>query len=89
MSDIKFLFRIFIGEVNANVDSHLVFRDPGPTRGHTFKLEKLPFKNDSTKNSFIYRIVDQWNSLPAAALEARSVYSFDRIAREFLVDMFR
>jgi hypothetical protein len=84
LNDLLFLFKILVGQVDINLDSHLIFKDPGPTRGHSLKLVKPPFQKDHTKNSFLLRIVDNWNSLPVEALEARSLNSFKLIVQTFL-----
>jgi len=86
LNDLLFLFKILVRLVDINLDSHLIFKDPGPTRGDTLKLIKPPFQKDHTKNSLLLRIVDNWNSLPVEALEARSVNSFKLIVQKFLND---
>jgi len=89
LNDLMFLFKILVGLVNINLDTHLIYKEPGPTRGHSLKLVKPLFQKDNTKNSFLFRIVECWNSLPLEALEARSINSFRLIAQGFLSDNFK
>ena len=89
LNDLIFMFKILVGLVDINLDSHVIYRDPGPTRGHSLKLSKPFFHKDITKNSFLFRIVDRWNSLPQEALEARSIVTFRAIAQNFITDNFK
>ena len=83
------IFKILVELVDVNLDSHIIYKEPGPTRGHAFKLVKPLIQKDSTKNSFLFRMVDSWNCLPVEALEARSINSFRLIANEFLNDKLK
>jgi hypothetical protein len=44
-------------------------------RGHMFKLVKRGWKINMRQN-FSYRVVDKWNNLPSAVVEAPSLDSF-------------
>ena len=46
------------------------------TRGHRFKLAKFRSRLDIRKNFFSQRVVNIWNKLPEAVVEADSVNSF-------------
>ena len=76
LNDLIFMFKILVGLVDINLDSHVIYREPGTTRGHSLKLSKPFFHKDTTKNSFLFRIVDRRNSLPHEALEARTMVTF-------------
>ena len=49
------------------------------TRGHKFKLLKKNMKTNRYKNCFSKRVVNDWNSLPKALIEASSLNSFKNI----------
>jgi hypothetical protein len=67
--------------------THILYLESlGPLEVTLLNSKNFPSQM-AQKNSFIYEIIDQWNSLPAAALEACSVYSFQRIASDSLVDI--
>ena len=46
------------------------------TRGHTFKLEKPRARLEIRRNFFTHRVVSQWNKLPQAVVEAKTVNEF-------------
>ena len=48
------------------------------TRGHSLKLLKRRSNKEIRKNSFSFRIVDAWNSLPNKVVTAPSTKSFER-----------
>ena len=48
------------------------------TRGHQFKLFKERARLNLRKNSFSFRVVDLWNSLPSFVVEAPSIEAFER-----------
>ena len=48
----------------------------GVTRGHKFKLTKVTTKSSSLQHFFSNRIINHWNSLPIAAVEASTVNTF-------------
>ena len=47
------------------------------TRGHRYTIFKRNFNLNIRKNSFTYRIVDQWNHLPESVVTANTVRSFE------------
>ena len=52
-------------------------------RGHSQTLFKRRHKLDIRKNSFSYRIVEPWNSLPEEVISAPSTKSFERRLDKF------
>ena len=62
----------------SKVDSSRWFRlaDSSRTRGHRYKLVKCRSRLDVRKNFFSQRVVNTWNSLPEAVVEADSVNCF-------------
>jgi len=54
------------------------------TRGHRYKLAKKRSRLDIRKHFFSQRIVNQWNNLPEAVVEASSVNSFKNKYDKFL-----
>ena len=48
----------------------------GRTRGHKFKLRKTKATQHSRVNVFSVRAIDNWNNLPAQAIEASSINTF-------------
>ena len=47
------------------------------TRGHRYTIFKRNCHYNFRKNSFAFRIVDQWNNLPEAIVNAKTVKSFE------------
>ena len=47
---------------------------------HKFKLREHQAQNDELKNSFINRMIQQWDHLPASVVEADSVVAFKNSA---------
>ena len=43
------------------------------TRGHSLRIESHPFKTEMQRNFLSQRVVNLWNYLPHAAVEARSL----------------
>ena len=46
------------------------------TRGHGWKLHKPRAKSRVRRNAFSFRVVNDWNSLPAEVVSADSVNQF-------------
>ena len=46
------------------------------TRGHPLKAKKKYCRTNLRKSYFSYRIVDNWNSLPAQVVQAKSINAF-------------
>ena len=55
----------------------LWFREDNYTRGHRFKLFKKRSRLEIRKQSFFYRILDIWNSLPESVVESPSIKTFE------------
>ena len=47
------------------------------TRGHKYSLIKRDWNLNIRKNSFTYRIVDQWNNLPDSVVASKTVKCFE------------
>ena len=47
------------------------------TRGHTYKIDKKGCRLNIRLNSFRFRTVDQWNSLPKHVVEAKTIACFE------------
>jgi hypothetical protein len=60
------------------IDKSLLFTPctDSRTRGHQMKLFKPRARLTSTLNSFCYRVVDEWNSLPPWVIESKDVNAF-------------
>ena len=52
------------------------------SRGHKFKLLQKNMKTNRYKNCFSNRVVNDWNSLPKALLEASSLNSFKKYYKQ-------
>ena len=50
--------------------------DNSITRGHNFKLKKLPFKTTMRLHFFNNCVVNNWNNLPFDIVNATSINSF-------------
>ena len=57
--------------------------NPDQVRGHSQKLYKRRHKLEVRKNSFAFRVVDPWNSLPEEVISAPSIKSFERRLDKF------
>ena len=55
-----------------------------PTRGHDLKIFKQRARLNVRKFFFSNRVVDEWNNLPAKAVNAISVNSFKNIVDPIL-----
>lgn len=70
-------FKLTTGLYDTEVSNNLLkFSDNQVTRGHQFKLEKRRPRLEIRKNSFFYRIINNWNDLPPSVVQADSINSF-------------
>ena len=46
------------------------------TRGHNFKIKKEHCKIDIRKNSFTFRVINQWNDLDDIVVNSKNVNEF-------------
>ena len=74
--DLCTVFRILHHFTNLNPIFYFTLRLSSVTRGHSFTLCKPPARLDCCKFSFFSRVIDVWNSLPIAVVEAGSVSAF-------------
>ena len=73
--DMVQMFKIFNKSVDVDEDSYVNLQG-GKTRGHRFKLRKTKATKHSKINVFSVRVIDNWNELPANAIDAKSTDSF-------------
>ena len=69
------LNRTLYGLQNKNYLERLTMSDR-VSRGHSLKLYKNQAVPDVKKFSFSYRVVNEWNRLPAAIVESNTVNAF-------------
>ena len=74
--DLIEVFKFVKGFSKVNTSKFFVFSKGTRTRGHEYKLQKSRSRLDIRKHCFSQRVVDKWNSLPAAIVQAQSVNSF-------------
>jgi hypothetical protein len=74
-SDMIQVYRILTGidDMDANTFFHIA---NSTTRGHSRKLYKRRCRTNMRKNSFAYRVVDKWNSLPEPVVLAETMNIF-------------
>ena len=71
------LYKIVHGHVAVPVDAlNLEPPDPRTRKKHKYTYKHLTPHTDPYKHFFLCRIIPEWNSLPARAVEATSVESF-------------
>jgi hypothetical protein len=69
-------FRIMNGLCDDGCGPDLVKSGYAATRGHTEKLYMQQSRTSRRKHSFSLRVVEPWNALPPAVIEAKTVDSF-------------
>ena len=74
-ADVLEVFKMAKGLTNVDINSLFVLNN-SDTRGHRYKLFKQYSRLDVRKFFFTQRVVDIWNSLPAAALDSKSINTF-------------
>lgn len=72
----KEVFKWVSGINKGDINDVLKFSNNERTRSNGFKLHKFRFRKDIGKCWFGNRVVDMWNSLPNAIVEARTLESF-------------
>ncbi len=55
------------------------------TRGNGYKIASKTFSSQETKHFFFNRVVNEWNSLPARAVESESVATFKNSLDKYLI----
>ena len=88
VSDLCCLFKSLNCTSLINLDAFVNYKEPGHTRGHTFRLVKPPFRLERTRKSFSIRSIDIWNSLPIAAFQSSSIAIFKRHVLAMIIDQF-
>jgi len=78
------VFKSLKGLSKLNKDKLFTMHGGSKTRGHRYKLAKKRSRLDIRKHFFSQRIVNQWNNLPEAVVEASSVNSFKNKYDKFL-----
>jgi ribonuclease P/MRP protein subunit RPP40 len=71
------LFKILTGKYDPEVSSFIQVAGDTTTRGHNLKLYKRRARLNIRKNSFVFRSVDLWNSLPSSVVTAKTVVTFE------------
>ena len=69
------MYKIVNGDVDVERELYVKLQG-GRTRGHKFKLRKTKATKHSRVNVFSVRAIDNWNNLPAQAIEANSISTF-------------
>ena len=77
------VFKMLKGENKADFSKFFKIQDSNRTRGNSCKLFKQRSHLDLRKNFFSQRVVNTWNNLPQADVNAVSVNSFKNQLDEF------
>ena len=75
-ADLIEVFKLFKGFTNVSYSRFFQLAEDSRTRGHTLKICKPRCKTDLRKYFFACKVINRWNSLPEAAIQAESVNSF-------------
>ena len=81
--DLIQVFKMLKGENKVDFIKFLILQDFNRTRGHSYKLFKQRSNLDLRKNFFSQRVVNTWNSLPQAVVDADSINCFKNRLDEF------
>jgi hypothetical protein len=72
------MYKILTTKYDVSVSSFIPMCDKeGKTRGHGMKIAKKRPRLNIRQNSFVYRCVNTWNSLPIKVVEAPTVKAFE------------
>jgi hypothetical protein len=74
--DLIEVFKIMSGHYNIDPKDFFQVPTNNQTRGHSKKIAKPSIRTTLKKNSFSYRTIDSWNSLPESIIQAPSLNSF-------------
>ena len=74
--DLIEVFKIMSGLYNIDPKDFFQVQTNSKTRGHSQKISKPSIRTTLKKNSFSYRTIDAWNSLPESIIQAPSLNSF-------------
>lgn len=76
--DLIEMFKIMKGIYKVNKE--LLFQlNTNQTRGHELKVKKNYSRLNIRKNFFVNRVTDDWNHLPAQAINAKTVLNFKKV----------
>ena len=68
LADLLFTYKLVFGLIDASLHDFFVPRFNEATRGHDYKLYLPACKTNIRSNSFNYRVIQKWNSLPNLSL---------------------
>ena len=74
--DLLLVYKMFNGRFNVRFTDFFTVAYSGSTRGHSLKLYPKLSCTDRALNSFAFRVVNVWNSLPSSVIESSSVNLF-------------
>ncbi len=74
-NDLKMCFKIMTGVVDVS-EAKFFQRSTTGLRGHSKKLYKPKCSSNVKKSSFMFRVVEPWNSLPENVVHQKTVESF-------------
>ena len=63
-ADLLFTYKLVFGLIDASLHDFFVPRFNKARRGHDYKLYLPTYKTSIRSNSFNYRVIPKWNSLP-------------------------
>ena len=70
------VYQVINGGMSLNEEELLKRARYHATRGHNWKLDKPRVESALRKQSFSVRVVNEWNSLPAHVVGARTITQF-------------
>ncbi len=76
------VYKIVHGLEDVPIDSFFELNDDTRTRGHNYKLRKIRAVKRRRQCSFTFRVVNDWNSLPANVVNAKDINQFKSLLDE-------
>ena len=69
-------YQIFHGGIDVDPTSLFTLATDTSTRGHQFKIRKVPASSRVRRSAFAIRVVNDWNGLPAEVVGSPSAIAF-------------
>ena len=84
-ADLLFTYKLVFGLIDASLHDFFIPRFNESRRGHYYKLYPPTSKSNIRSNSFNYRVIQKWNSLPSST-DFTSLKRFNKsLASELLL----
>ena len=70
------VYKIIFKLVDIDVNEFFTLAEHVSTRGHRYRVHSKRYRVDVRKHSFVLRVTDPWNSLPADIVKFHSLSAF-------------